>query len=104
MIVRLAGREEVTAAMRTQLIVGMHGRRYLATGYGEAGQRVGQAEFSFENPVDPLGHRVLIRVTVLGHTQGDALSFEQPDILAGGILQAPVGMMNQCPVRVMATS
>lgn len=98
----LTRREKVAAAMRTQFVIGPHRLGHQRVGLRKTGQRSTQAEFVFQDAVDPFGHGVFVRVAVLGHAQGHAMAFEYAHVLAGRVLQAPVGVVNQRPVRLGA--
>ena len=97
----LARGEEIAAAVRAPLVVRPHGPGHQRNGLRKAGQRrVAKAEFVFEDAVDLLGHGVFVRLAVLGHAQGHAVAFQQSNVLAGRVLQAPVGVVNHRALRL----
>jgi hypothetical protein len=61
-----------------------------------------KVKFRFYYAIDPFRHRVLVRVTRGGHTDLNAIAFQQPDILPAAVLYPPIRMMDQSCFRMTA--
>ena len=94
-LVSLVGRVPVEAAVRALRVVEQDSPFNRRDHLLQAGKRPSVKEFVLDGIVDALGHRVVLRVTVLGHAWRNVVQPQLPYVLRAGVLGAAVGVVDE---------
>ena len=85
--------EHVDAAVRTLFVVEPHRLAHGVSDLPYACKGLSMQQLVLDGAVDALGHGVVLRIAILGHTWDDMVGVELFDISCTGVLSAAVGVV-----------
>src|SRR4051794_13604719 len=94
----LFGNPEVERAVRPTPIIKMHRLFHRSLGLLFSPLLPAQAILAFENPIDPLGQRVLRTMVALSHADPQPALLESAHILVTTILAPAIGVVNRIAI------
>ena len=94
-LMRLVRRVPVQAAVRPFRVVELHRFAQCLSYLPQAGEGLSMQQLVLDSAVDAFGHRVVLRIAVLGHAGDDVVGFQHVDVCRAGVLGATVGVVDQ---------